>query len=217
MPRRELTSALLAVAALTIVCGIAYPVIVWGIGRVAFPGRADGSQLRLHGRVVGSRLLGQDFSEAIRGPGGETLVNSAGEPVTRPDLRYFQERPSADKYNPAATAFSNRGPNQASAVAFYREQLAAFLARERPYNPGLEPSHVPIDAVTTSASGVDPQISLANARLQARRVAAVRRLPLRRVLALVSTHTEGRFLGVFGEPGVNVLELNIALDRQGER
>jgi K+-transporting ATPase ATPase C chain len=217
MLRRELTSSLLAVVVLTVVCGIAYPVIVWGIGRAAFPGRANGSQVTLHGQVVGSRLLGQEVSEMVRGPGGKVRTNSAGEPVTRPDPRYFQERPSADKYNPAATAFSNRGPNQASAVAFYSEQLAAYLAHERPYDPGLTATQVPIDAVTTSASGVDPQISLANARIQAHRVAAVRRLALARVLALVSRHTDGRFLGLFGEPGVNVLELNIALDREAPR
>ncbi len=214
MVRREIVSSLLAVIVLSVVCGIAYPVIVWGIGRAAFPGRAEGSQITLHGNVVGSRLLGQDFSEMVRGPGGKPLTTGAGEPVTRPDLRYFQERPSADKYDPAATAFSNRGPNQASAVSFYREQLAGYLARERPYDAGLAAAQVPVDAITTSASGVDPQISLANARIQAHRVAAVRRIPLAQVLALVSAHTEGRWLGVFGEAGVNVLELNIALDRK---
>jgi potassium-transporting ATPase KdpC subunit len=213
MLRRELTSSLLAVVVLTLVCGIAYPVIVWGIGRAAFAGRADGSQVTLQGKVVGSRLLAQDFSETVRGPRGNALTNSAGEPVTRPDPRYFQERPSADKYDPAATAFSNRGPNQASAVTFYREQLAAYLKRERTYDPTLTAAQVPIDAVTTSASGVDPQISTANARIQAHRVAAVRHLSPARVLALISANTEGRFIGIFGEPGVNVLELNIALDR----
>jgi K+-transporting ATPase ATPase C chain len=217
MVRRELVSSLLAVVVLSVVCGIAYPVIVWGIGRAAFPGRAEGSQITLNGKVIGSRLLGQDFSEVSRGSSGKPLTNAAGEPITRPDPRYFQERPSADKYNPAATAFSNRGPNQASAVSFYRGQLAAYLARERPYDAGLTAARVPVDAITTSASGVDPQISLANARIQAHRVAAVRRLPLARVLALVSANTEGRFLGVFGEVGVNVLELNIALDREAPR
>ncbi len=92
--------------------------------------------------------------------------------------------------------------------------LKAYLKLEGPYNPGLADAGVPVDAITQSASGVDPQISEANARIQAHRIAAVRRLPLSRVMSLVSDNTDGRFLGLFGEPGVNVLELNIALDKE---
>ena len=116
-------------------------------------------------------------------------------------------------FSATASAFSNRGPNSASASVFYRKQLAAYLALERPYAPGLTKAEVPVDAVTTSASGVDPHISKANAAVQAHRIAAVRQIPLARVNALIEANTDGRFLGVFGEPGVNVLELNTALDR----
>ena len=125
----------------------------------------------------------------------------------------FHPRPSATGYSASATSFANRGPNQAGAKRFYRDQLAAYLKAERPYNPGLRNAGVPADAVTMSGSGVDPLISRANARIQARRVAAVRHLPLSRVDALVAAGTDGRFLGVLGEPGVNVTKLNLALDR----
>jgi K+-transporting ATPase ATPase C chain len=134
--------------------------------------------------------------------------------VTEPDPKYFQPRPSQTGYNANGTYFSNRGPNQASAKLFYRDQLGAYLKLERPYNPGLKNAGVPVDAVTTSASGVDPHISKANARIQANRIAAVRKLPLARVLQLVSRNTDGRSLGFLGEPGVNVTELNLALDRE---
>jgi K+-transporting ATPase ATPase C chain len=183
--RRELVTSALAVVVLTIVLGVGYPLAMTGIAQVVFPHKADGSQITRDGKVVGSSLLAQPVKGA----------------------RYFQPRPSQTDYNPAATAFSNRGPNQASALAFYRAQLRAYAAREH-----VPASRVPVDAVTTSASGVDPDISLANARTQAVRVARVRHVPLARVLALVKAHTDGRFLGVLGEPGVNVTELNLALD-----
>jgi K+-transporting ATPase ATPase C chain len=155
---------------------------------------------------VGSKLLAQPF---VIDTGKK---DKSGTEITRPNPRYFQPRPSQSGYSASATFFSNRGPNQASAKFFYRDQLAAYLGLERPYTPGLTAARVPVDAVTTSASGVDPQISEANARIQANRVARVRRLPLSRVLALVKANTDGRFLGVLGEPGVNVTELNLALD-----
>ena len=132
---------------------------------------------------------------------------------TKGNPRYFAPRPSATDYNPNATFFSNRGPNQASAGFFYRDQLKAYLRLNGPYNPGLTAAKVPSDAVETSASGVDPHISKANAEIQARRIAAVRRLPLSRVHALIEANTDGRSLGVLGEPGVNTTTLNQALDR----
>ena len=135
-----------------------------------------------------------------------------GNAITRPDPRYFQPRPSQSGYSASATYFSNRGPNQASARSFFGGQLAAYLALEKPYDPGLSAAQVPVDAVTTSGSGVDPHISQANARIQAHRVAAVRRIPLARISQLVDDHTAGRALGVLGEPGVNVTTLNLALD-----
>ena len=192
----DLSTAAVALLVLTVVLGIAYPLAVTGVAQVAFHHKADGSLITRDGKVVGSELIARPFLRR-----------------KKPDPRYFQPRPSQDDYNPAATFFSNRGPNQASAKSFYRDQLAAYLALERPYDPGLTARQVPIDAVTTSASGVDPHISPANARIQARRIAAIRHLTLARVLALVDANTDGRFLGVLGEPGVNVVELNLALDR----
>ncbi|HEY3185843.1 MAG TPA: K(+)-transporting ATPase subunit C [Solirubrobacteraceae bacterium] len=178
--RKDLVTSALAVVVFTVLFGLAYPLVITGVSQVAFPHKANGSRV-----AGGSALLAQPFK------GG----------------RYFQPRPSQTGYNPAATAFSNRGPNQASALAFYRGELAAYVKREH-----VPASRVPVDAVTTSASGVDPHISQANARIQANRVARARRLPLARVLALVKAHTDGRFLGVLGEPGVNVTELNLDLD-----
>lgn len=204
--KRDLISSLLGIVVLTVILGVAYPLVITGVAQVVWPNKSAGSRIAQHGRVVGSKLLGQPFVLDT----GRT--DAGGNPVTRPDPRYFQPRPSATGYNPAGTFFSNRGPNQRSAEQFYRQQLTSYLALERPYDPGLAAHGVPIDAVTTSASGVDPHISPANARIQAHRVAAVRRLPLARVDQLVAGHTDGRFLGVLGEPGVNVTTLNLALD-----
>src|SRR5581483_7637064 len=126
-------------------------------------------------------------------------------------------RPStAIDYNAAGSAFTNLGPNSATARDTYRRALASYLRREQPYDSALTDARkVPIDAVTSSASGIDPDISLANARIQAHRVAAVRHIPLETINKLIDENTEGRFLGVLGEPGVNVLDLNLSLDRIG--
>jgi K+-transporting ATPase ATPase C chain len=193
--RNDVTTSLIAIVFFTVLLGLAYPLFVTGVSQVAFHANANGSR--------------------VAGPGGSDLVAVPRMAGKRPDPRYFQPRPSADDYNPAGTFFSNRGPNQASARDFYVKQVAAYLALERRYNPGLRAGTIPIDAVTTSASGVDPHISDANARIQARRVAAIRRIPLARVMELVRDNTDGRSLGVLGEPGVNVTKLNLALD--GER
>jgi K+-transporting ATPase ATPase C chain len=198
---KELTTAALAIVVLTLVLGLAYPLVMTGISQVAFPGKADGSQVEVDGKVVGSRLIAKAFM--LKGG--------------RPDPRYFQPRPSQSDYSATGTFFSNRGPNSASARVFYRNQLEAYLALERPYDPGLTAGKVPVDAVTTSGSGVDPHISRANAAIQAHRIAAVRHLPLARVNALIKSSTDGRFLGVIGEPGVNVLELNLALGKEAHR
>jgi K+-transporting ATPase ATPase C chain len=198
---KELTTAALAIVVLTLVLGLAYPLVMTGMSQVAFPTKADGSQVKVDGKVVGSRLIAKAF----------TLKGG------KPDPRYFQPRPSQSDYSATGTFFSNRGPNSASAQVFYRKQLDAYLALERPYDPGLTAGKVPVDAVTTSGSGVDPHISKANAAIQAHRIAAVRHLSLARVNALIESNTEGRFLGVIGEPGVNVLELNLALDKEAHR
>jgi potassium-transporting ATPase KdpC subunit len=206
--RKEMTTAAIAVLVLTVILGLAYPLAMTGIAQVAFPNKANGSQVKVDGKVVGSRLIGQAF---VIDTGRK---DSDGNPITRPNPRYFQPRPSQSDYSATTTFFSNRGPNAASARFFYRDQLAAYLALERRYDPGLTAAKVPVDAVTTSGSGVDPHISKANAAIQAHRIAAVRRIPLARVQQLIKDNTDGRFLGVIGEPGVNVLDLNLALDKE---
>lgn len=189
--RRDLTSSALAVLVFTALLGIAYPLAATGIAQVVFPGKAAGSRVERDGRTVGSKLIGQDF---------------------RRDPRYFQSRPSVTGYDPSGTHFNNLGPNNRELARMFRANLRRYIGLERPYNPGLHAQNVPVDAVTTTASGVDPHISEANARIQAPRIAAVRRLPLRTVRRLVEDHTDDRDLGVLGEPGVNVLELNLAVD-----
>jgi K+-transporting ATPase ATPase C chain len=205
---KELSTAVIAILVFTVLLGVAYPLVMTGISQVAFPSKADGSQLKVDGKVVGSRLIGQAF---VVDTGKK---DSDGNPITRPNPKYFQPRPSQTDYSGTATFFSNRGPNSAVGQFFFRDQLDAYMALEGRYDPGLTKAKVPVDAVTTSGSGVDPHISPANARIQAHRIAAVRRLPLDRVDKLIDANTDGRFLGVIGEPGVNVLELNLALDKE---
>jgi K+-transporting ATPase ATPase C chain len=192
MRRAALTSAL-AVIAFTLIFGLAYPLAMTGISQLVFPGKAAGSRVTIGGQLVGSSLIGQDFK---------------GDP------RYFQSRPSQSDYAADTTFFSNSGPNSVEEREAVRENLGAYLKLEKPYDRSLTKAGVPVDAVTMSGSGVDPQISEANARIQAHRIAAVRRLPLAKVEGLISEHTDGRFLGLFGESGVNVLQLNIALDEK---
>jgi K+-transporting ATPase ATPase C chain len=212
--RRDLINSALAVLVFTVLFGVVYPLATTGIAQVAFPGKADGSRVERDGEVVGSKLIGQDFKKAVLDRRGKPRTDADGNPVLEPDPRYFQSRPSVTGYNPGVTYFNNLGPNNEELSQLFRDNLDAYIALERPYNPGLGAAGVPVDAVTTAASGVDPHISEANARIQARRVAAVRKLPLPRVLELVENHTDDRDLGVLGEPGVNVLELNLAVDEE---
>lgn len=212
--RKDLTTSLIAVVALTVLLGLVYPLAMTGIAQVVFPGKANGSKLSVNGRVVGSSLIGQSFSKPVIGKNGEPKVDSSGNPVLAPDPAYFQPRPSATGYSADATAFSNLGPNSKAERDEVKANLAAYLSLERPYDHALTRDGVPVDAVTQSASGVDPHISQANAWIQAHRVAAVRHLSLSKVDSLISEHTDGRFLGLLGEPGVNVLQLNIALDKE---
>jgi K+-transporting ATPase ATPase C chain len=212
--RRDLTSAVLAVIVLTVLLGLAYPLVVTGISQVAFHGNANGQKITTSGKLVGSKIIGQDFRVPVIGPNGKPKTDSDGNPVLVADKEYFQERPStATNYNAAGSAFTNLGPNSKDARHTFEANLASYLRLERPFDRGLTAKDVPVDAVTSSASGVDPQISQANAAIQAHRIAAVRRLPLATVRKLIEQHTDGRFLGVLGEPGVNVLQLNLALDR----
>jgi K+-transporting ATPase ATPase C chain len=205
---KELTTAAIAILVLTVVLGLAYPLVMTGLSQVAFPNKANGSQVKVDGKVVGSRLIAKPF---VIDTGKK---DSDGNPITRPDPKYFQPRPSQTDYSATGTFFSNRGPNSAVGRFFYRDALASYLDLERKYDPDLTAAKVPVDAVTTSGSGVDPHISKANAAIQAHRIAAVRNLPLARVNALIKDNTDGRFIGVIGEPGVNVLELNLALDKE---
>lgn len=188
--RRDLLTSALAIALMTLALGLAYPLVITGIAQVVFPASANGSKVSFDGRTVGSKLIGQEFKGRA----------------------YFHSRPSATGYSGDVTFFGNAGPNSAELRDAIREKLAAYVRLEKPYDKTLTRDQVPVDAVTESASGVDPQISEANARIQAHRVAAVRHLPVAEVEALISAHTDGRSLGVLGEPGVNVLQLNIALE-----
>jgi potassium-transporting ATPase KdpC subunit len=189
---RDLKSALIAGVILTVVLGLAIPALFTGFAQVAFPRQADGSLLKVNGRVVGSSLAAQSF--------------------TKP--QYFHERPSATSppYNADGTTFSNLGPTNPALAKLVEQNAKAILKLEQPYNPGLTIHGIPVDAVTPSGSGIDPDISPAYAGLQSHRIAAVRHLPLATVQRLIEQNTHGRSLGFFGEPGVNVLKLNLALD-----
>jgi len=199
----------------TLLLGIVYPLLVTGLGQGLFPGNANGQKVYAHGKLVGSRIIGQSFAKPVLGKNGKP-EEKQGEPVTEPDPRYFQSRPSATEggaYNAAASTFSNRGPNDKATAEADAENIKAYLALEKPYDPGLTVGQLPVDAVNTSASNLDPEISQANAWIQAHRVAVRRELSLSVVDGLISKYTDGRGLGFSGEPGVNVLELNLALDR----
>jgi potassium-transporting ATPase KdpC subunit len=193
--------ALRALLMFTVILGLAYPVVIFGIGQGAFHNQANGSPVSFHGKVVGSSLLCQEF------------VTAKGSPLPQ----YFQPRPSsatsgaATDYgcDPGFSAASNLGPDNPVLVKLIRQrqqQIAAF--------DHVKISAIPPDAVTASASGLDPYISPQNAAIQLDRVATTRHLPPAAVAALVSTYTQGRALGFLGEPRVNVLELNIALDEK---
>jgi potassium-transporting ATPase KdpC subunit len=190
---RDLRASVVAVVVVTALFGLGLPALFTGFSQLAFEHQANGSLITENGRTIGSRLVAQAF--------------------TKP--QYFHERPSATSpaYNGGGTTFANLGPTNPDLAKEVEQRAAAILTLERPYSPGLTIHQIPVDAVTTSGSGVDPDISPAYAQLQAHRVAAVRHLPLRTVQKLIQIHTDGRSLGFLGEPGVNVLELNVALDK----
>ncbi|HUJ35310.1 MAG TPA: potassium-transporting ATPase subunit C [Solirubrobacteraceae bacterium] len=212
--RKDIITAAIGIVVLTLFLGILYPLVVTGISQVAFPGNANGQQVKVDGKVVGSQLIGQNFSTQAYKNGKPVMKN--GEPVTNPDPRYFQTRPSATvpSDNAAATTFSNLGPNNTATEQEISSNVQAYIALNARYYPRkLTAATVPVDAANSSASGIDPDISVRNADIQAYRVAAVRHRPLAAVMTLVSKYTGGRGLGFSGEPSVNVLELNLALDR----
>jgi K+-transporting ATPase ATPase C chain len=197
---RQHIAAFRALLVFTVLCGLIYPVVMLGINQVAFHDQANGSQVTYKGRVVGSSLLCQEF------------VDAKGNPLPQ----YFQPRPSAavnasDKTDygcdPGYSAASNLGPNNPDlikAIKQRQQQIAAF--------DHVSVSQIPPDAVTASGSGLDPNISPQYAAIQVNRVAAARHLPVSQVQALVAKYTQGRNLGFLGEPRVNVLLLNMALD-----
>jgi K+-transporting ATPase ATPase C chain len=212
--RRMALTSILAVIAFTLIFGLAYPLAMTGIAQVVFPGKADGSKLTVNGKLVGSSLIGQSFSRPVIGSNGKPKLDEEGEEILVPDKRYFQPRPSQTGYSANVTYFSNSGPNSVEEREAVREALAAYIKLNKPYDRLLSKADVPVDAITMSGSGVDPEISEANAKVQAHRIATVRHLSLGKVEDLIAAHTNGRFLGVFGEPGVNVLQLNLALDEE---
>lgn len=193
MTFRKTGVALRAILLMTLVLGIGYPLAVTGIGQLALADQADGSLVVDHGRTVGSSLIGQNFSDA----------------QGRPLAKYFQPRPSAagDGYDATASSGSNLGPNNPTLI----KQIAARRAQVAAFNQ-VPAAAVPADALTASASGLDPDISTAYADLQVRRVATARGLSPAAVQHLVDNTTSGRTLGILGEPRVDVLELNVALD-----
>ena len=254
MIRRQLLTALAVTVAFTVLLGLAYPILMTGVAQVAFHDKANDSLVKVNGKVVGSSLLGQSFTDAD------------GNPLPK----YFQSRPSAagDGYDAMSSSASNLGPSNANLIGnvpgvSIDGKTNPYATPSDPYcvpvqatdksgnditdkagNPVWEKNNdgtyvcdsntvpqralayralnhlapnvkVPVDAVTASGSGLDPDISIANADLQAARVAAARHLPLATVMQLVKQHTDGRSLGFLGEKGVNVLELNLALDRLG--
>ena len=214
--RRDLTASIIAAALFTLLFGVAYPLIATGVSQVLFPNGSDGSQVKLDGKVVGSKLIGQSFM--IRHPIPKDQRGKFGKKqIKTPDPKYFQPRPSVTTYSGDTAFFNNLGPNNRELMQEFKGYIRTYLALERPYNPGLTRSDIPVDAITSSASGVDPHISQANARIQAHRIAKVRGIPLDRVNQLIDDNTDGRALGVLGEPGVNVLELNIALDKESQQ
>jgi potassium-transporting ATPase KdpC subunit len=213
--KRDIISSAIGVVLLTLLLGVAYPLVVTGVSQVAFPGNANGQKVYVHGKLVGSKIIGQNFGTVVLGKNGKPEMQN-GNPVTAADPRYFQTRPSATvpADNAAATTFSNLGPNSKATLTEIAGNIQTYIGLNGKYYPGgLTVATVPVDAANSSASGIDPDISVRNAGIQAYRIAAVRAMPLSAVMNLVSRYTHGRGLGFSGEPGVNVLELNLALDQ----
>jgi potassium-transporting ATPase KdpC subunit len=197
---RQHIAALRILLVFTVICGIAYPVVMWGVAQVAFKNQADGSLVTYNGKVVGSSLLCQEF------------VNAKGDPLPQ----YFQSRPSAAENDdvktdygcdPGFSAAANLGPTNPTLTQDVKQMQAQIAAFDH-----VKVSQIPPDAVTSSGSGLDPDISPQNADIQVDRVAATRHLPVSEVQSLVNKYTQGRTLGFLGEPRVDVLNLNIALD-----
>jgi potassium-transporting ATPase KdpC subunit len=186
---KELGPAFRLMVVFTVLTGLLYPGIMTGLCQLLFPGSANGSFIVRNGRVVGSALIGQEF--------------------TKPE--YFHPRPSAAGagYDASASGGSNLGPTSRKLIERVKASLESFRAEDTRFN-----GPIPADLVTASASGLDPDISLASAEVQAARIAQARGITLDQVHQVITIHTESQTFGFFGEPRVNVLEINIALDRQ---
>ena len=194
---REIRPAIVVLVALTLITGLVYPLAMTGIAQVIFPYQASGSMIERDGKVVGSELIGQDFTS-------DKYFHGRLSATTAPDPQDPTKSIPAP-YNAANSGGSNLGPSNKALV----DRVQADIAKLQKENPG---GPVPVDLVTTSASGLDPDISPEAAFFQVPRIAKARKLPEDRVRRLVEATSEGRFLGLFGEPRVNVLKLNIALD-----
>ena len=206
---RLLGAGLRALLVLTVLTGVLYPLAVTGLAQGLFPDRANGSEIRADGKVVGSELIGQRYDLPLK----------KGQDTPEPDLRWFQPRPSNGlagntvntRYRLLVSGATNRSGDNKELIKWVEDAKAAVVRDNSVAGHRVRPQDVPADAVTSSGSGLDPHISPAYAKLQAHRVATVNRLPVARVEKLVEQHTEGRTLGFMGEPRVNVLLLNVAL------
>ena len=188
---RNAARALIALIVLAVLTGLLYPFVITGVAQVTMGGKADGSLVREGDQIVGSSSIGQLWE---------------GE-------QWFHGRPSAVDYDASVSSGSNLGPTSQELADLISERVDAILALEGHYHPDLTASSIPVDLLTASASGLDPHISVAAAELQAPRIASVRGLSLTDVTSLIDRQTEGRTLGLFGQPRVDVLELNLALQR----
>lgn len=206
---RLLWAGLRALLVLTLVCGVIYPLVVTGVAQGLMPGRANGSEITANGKVVGSALIGQRYDLPLK----------KGQETAAPDLKWFQPRPSNGlgtnsvntQYSLILSGATNRSGDNEELIDWVTAAKAAVVKDNSVPGHPVSPSQVPADAVTSSGSGLDPDISPAYARLQVNRVAARNHLDADRVDRLVDQHTDGRILGFAGEPRVNVLRLNIAL------
>lgn len=206
---RVLWAGLRALIVLTVVCGVLYPLAVTGIAQLVFPGKANGSEIKDDGKVVGSALIGQRYDLPLK----------EGQETAAPDLRWFQPRPSNGlgtnsvntQYALLLSGATNRSADNAELISWVKEAKAAVVKDNSTADYQVKPSQVPAEAVTSSGSGLDPHISPAYAELQVHRVAERNHLTVAQVDKLVADHTDDRILGFIGEPRVNVLQLNIAL------
>jgi K+-transporting ATPase ATPase C chain len=206
---RLLGAGLRALLVLTLVTGVIYPLVVTGVAQALFTDKANGSEIKADGKVVGSSLIGQSYNLALK----------KGEESASPDLKWFQGRPQNGlgtnsvntQYSLILSGATNRSGDNAELIAWVKAAKAAVIKDNSTPDHKVEASEVPADAVTSSGSGLDPDISPAYADLQVHRVAEKNGLSVAQVRKLVDDHTEGRTLGFIGEPRVNVLEVNIAL------